>query len=55
MKKAFETVKNTRIANYNIRSIILEIKNDRCKIVKMLIFRYLYLEQFRKDNETLVF
>ena len=28
------------IANNNIRSVILEIKNDRCKIVKILVFRY---------------
>ena len=32
---------NSLIANNNIRSIILEIKNDRCKIIKILIFRSL--------------
>ena len=31
-------------ANNNIRSIILEIKNDRCKIVKIQIFRSLSRE-----------
>ena len=36
------TKKNLKtIANNNIRSVILEIKNDRCKIVKILIFRSL--------------
>ena len=35
------------IANNNIRSVILEIKNDRCKIVKILIFRSLYRERFQ--------
>ena len=29
---------------YNIRSVILEIKNDRSKIVKILIFLYYYLQ-----------
>ena len=32
---------------YNIRSAILEIKNGRCKIVKILIFRSLSLEHFQ--------
>ena len=32
---------NCFIANNNIRSVILEIKNGRCKIVKILIFRSL--------------
>ena len=27
------------IVNNNIRSVILEIKSDRCKVVKILIFR----------------
>ena len=46
------------IANNNIRSIILEIKNDRCKIVKILIFHSLSREHFKsvlgKENEILV-
>ena len=29
---------NSLIVNKNIRSVILEIKNGRCKIVKILIF-----------------
>ena len=29
---------------YNIRSVILEIKNNRSKIVKILIFLYYYLQ-----------
>ena len=44
-------------ANNNI-SIILEIKNNRCKIVKILIFRSLSREHFYsvlgKENEILV-
>ena len=50
------------IANNNIRSVILEIKNDRRKIVKILIFRSLSREHFqierdvfRKESEILVF
>ena len=36
---------NSLIANNNnIRNVILEIKNDRCKIVKILIFRSLSRE-----------
>ena len=35
------------IVNDNIKSIILEIKNDRCKIVKILIFRSLSREHFQ--------
>ena len=35
------------IGNNNIRSAILEIKNDRCKIVKILIFRSLSREHFQ--------
>ena len=31
----------------NIRSVILEIENDRCKIVKILIFRSLSQEHFQ--------
>ena len=50
---------NSFIANNNIRSVKLEIKNDRCKIVKTLIFRSLSREQERnvlgKENEILVF
>ena len=42
-QKKFEGLKilsraNSLIANNNIRSVILEIKNDRYKIVKILIF-----------------
>ena len=35
------------IANNNIRSVILEIKYDRCKIVKILIFHSLFQERER--------
>ena len=38
---------NSSIPNNNIRSIILEIKNDRCKIIKILIFRSLSGEHFK--------
>ena len=37
---------NSLIANNNTRSVILEIKNDRCKIIKILIFRSLSREHF---------
>ena len=47
---------NTLIANNNIRSVILEIKNDRCKIIKILIFCSLSQEHFLgKENKILVF
>ena len=36
---------------YNIRSAILEIKNGRCKIVKILIFRSLSREHFQSERE----
>ena len=36
------------IANNTIKSVILEIKNDRCKIVKILIFRSLSREHFQR-------
>ena len=49
---------NSLIVNNNIRSVILEIKNDRCKIVKILIFRSLSREHFKsvlgKENKILV-
>ena len=35
------------IANNTIKSVILEIKNDRCKIVKILIFHSLSQEHFQ--------
>ena len=35
------------IANNTTRSVILEIKNDRCKIVKILIFHSLSQEHFK--------
>ena len=35
------------IANNNMRSVILEIKNDRCKIVKTLI-SFSFLRTFSK-------
>ena len=38
---------NSLIANNNIRSVILEIKNNRCKIVKILIFCSLSQEHFQ--------
>ena len=38
---------NSLIANNNIRSSILGIKNNRCKIVKILIFRSLFREHFQ--------
>ena len=38
---------NSLIANNNIRRVMLEIKNDRCKIVKILIFRSLSREHFQ--------
>ena len=38
---------NCLIANNNIRSVILEIKNGRCKIVKILIFCSLSREDFQ--------
>ena len=44
---------NSLIANNNIRNIILEIKNDRSKIVKILIFRSLSWEHFRNVWEFL--
>ena len=44
---------NSLIANHNIRNIILEIKNDRSKIVKILIFRSLSWEHFRNVWEFL--
>ena len=59
---------NSLIVNNNIRSIILEIKNNRCKIVKILIFPSLSQKNFQgkcnficfenvlgKENEILVF
>ena len=42
---------NSLIANNNIRSVILEIKNGRCKIVKMLIFPSLSREHFQSKWE----
>ena len=50
----------------NEKSVILEIKNDRCKIVKILMFPSLSREHFQsknihfenvlgKENEILVF
>ena len=44
---------NSLIANNNIRNTILEIKNDRSKIVKILIFRSLSWEHFRNVWEFL--
>ena len=38
-------------ANNNIRSVIVEIKNDRCKIFKILIFRSLSREHFQSERE----
>ena len=38
---------NSLIANNNIPSVILEIKNDRSKIVKILIFRSLSRQHFQ--------
>ena len=38
---------NSLIVNKNIRSVILEIKNDSCKIVKILIFRSLSEKIFK--------
>ena len=35
------------IANNNIPSVILEIKNDRSKIVKILMFRSLSRQHFQ--------
>ena len=59
---------NSLIANNNIRSAILEIKNNRCKIVKILIFCSLSQKHFQskiisfyfenvlgKENEILPF
>ena len=37
------------IANNNIRSVILEIKNDRSEIVKILVFRSLSREHFQNN------
>ena len=39
--------KSILIVNNNIRSVILEIKNGKCKIVKILIFRSLSQEHFQ--------
>ena len=44
-----KTIKN--IANNNIRSVILEIKNDRCKIVQILTFPSLSREHFQTSNK----
>ena len=41
------------IANNNIRCIILEIKNDRSKIVKILIFRSLFRECSRERERNI--
>ena len=46
-KKEPAKVISSLIANNNIRSVILEIKNDRRKIVKILIFRSLSREHFQ--------
>ena len=40
-------------ANNNIRIFLLEIKNDRCKIVKLLIFRSLSREHFRERERNI--
>ena len=40
---------NSLIANNTIRSVILEIKNHKCKIVKILIFRSLSGEHFQNE------
>ena len=37
--------------NNNMRIVTLEIKNDRCKIVKILIFRSLSREHFQSERE----
>ena len=39
------------VTNNNIRSAILEIKNDRCKIVKILAFPSLSREHFQTNNK----
>ena len=52
LKKKKPSRANSLTANNNIRSFTLEIKNDRCKIVKILIFRSLSQEHFQsKENE----
>ena len=40
---------NSLIANNTIRNVILEIKNHKCKIVKILIFRSLSREHFQNE------
>ena len=40
LSQAYSLIAN----NNNVRKVILEIKNDRCKIVKILIFRSLSRE-----------
>ena len=44
---------NSLIGNNNIRSVVLEIKNDRSKIVKILIFRSLSREHSRKRERNI--
>ena len=44
---------NSLIANNNIRSVILEIKNDRSKTVKILIFPSLSREHSREREQNI--
>ena len=43
------------VTNTLTRSAILETKNDRCKIVKILIFRSLSREHFQRQFQTFFF